>query len=562
MRLAPRHVVLALAVAFALGAAAALLRPFVHELWWQSQILDSGGPLDPAQAAYDVRHYALDVRVDPAARTIAGRATVTFAAVAPLARVVLDLDRRLDVARVEVDGRPAPFRHRRGRLRVDLAAPLAPGARGAVSVDYAGSPKVSAAPPWLDGFVWQTTADGSPWVALSTQVDGADLWFPVKDHPSDEPDEGMTIELTVPAGLVGLANGAKTGERANGDGTVTSFWRVHYPINAYLVTMNVAPYVAVEERYRGADGTLDLPMTFWALPEHARQARAMWRAAPAVLADFARRFGEFPFVDDKIAMVEAPLLGMEHQTLIAYGDDFVVDPSGIDETLVHELAHEWWGNAVSVADWDDFWIQEGFATYAEALWVETLRGAAAAGAYLEAKRPDIAHRQPLVAGRPRTAGEAYDDDIYVKAAWVLHSLRWQIGDDAFHELLRRFAAPPYRYATVTRDDLAALAEELAGAELDWFWARYLRRADVPTYTRARRGATTGAVATGSAAATESVCFAWDTPGFALALPVRVDGELVRLAMPGGRGCLDAPAGAVVEVDTAGRILAEPAADGG
>ncbi|MCM2270026.1 MAG: M1 family metallopeptidase, partial [Thermoanaerobaculia bacterium] len=437
MRFAPRHLLLALVVAFALGAAVALLRPWVERLWWQRQILDSGGPLAAEQAAYDVRRTELAVAIDPARRTVAGRAVVHVVAGAPLAELVLDLDRRMQVSAVAVGGRPAGHRHRGGKLRVALAPPLAAGERRAVAVDYAGAPKVSAQPPWIDGFVWERAADGSPWVAVSTQVDGADLWFPVKDHPSDEPEEGMAIELTVPAGLVGLANGAPTGERDNGDGTVTSSWRVAYPINPYLVTVNVGPYVAVEERYRGADGALDVPMTFWALREHEREARAMWRAAPAVLADFARRFGEFPFLADKIAMVEAPLLGMEHQTLIAYGDDFLVDASGIDETLVHELAHEWWGNAVSVGDWDDFWIQEGFATYAEALWVETLRGAAAARDYLEAKRGDVVNRWPLVAGRPRTAGEAYDDDIYVKAAWVLHSLRWQIGDDAMHALLRR-----------------------------------------------------------------------------------------------------------------------------
>jgi aminopeptidase N len=547
VRWRPRHLVVAIAVAFALGAAAALLRPHVYRLWWQSQILDSGGPLLPAQAAYDVRRYELAVAVDPAARTLSGRAVVHVVARAPLAELVLDLDRRMKVSHVAVDDRPTAFRHRRGTLRVALAPPLEPGARRAVSVEYAGSPKVSAAPPWLDGFVWETTAGGEPWVALSTQVDGADLWFPVKDHPSDEPEEGMTIELTVPAGLVGLSNGAPLGERANGDGTVTSSWRVHYPINPYLVTINVAPYVALEERYRGADGTLDLPMTFWALPEHAREARAMWRQAPAVLADFARRFGEFPFLDDKIAMVESPLLGMEHQTLIAYGDDFLVDASGIDETLVHELAHEWWGNAVSVGDWDDFWIHEGFATYAEALWVESLHGAAAAGDYLEAKRGEIANRHPLVAGRPRTAAEAYDDDLYVKGAWVLHSLRWQIGDAAMDELLRRFAAPPYRYGVVSHADLAALADEIAGARLDWFWQRYLRRAEVPTFRLSRRAAPLGGV---------EVCFAWDTPGFALALPLRVAGELRRLEMPDGKGCLELPVASHVEVDTAGRILAD------
>jgi aminopeptidase N len=550
--LRPRHVALAVGVAFALGAAVALLRPYVYELWWRSQILDSGGPLAPAQAAYDVRRYELAVTLDPPRRALSARAVVELVVVDPLGELVLDLDRRMRVGHLTLDGRPASFRHRGGRLRVALASAWAAGERHAVGVEYAGRPKVSAAPPWLDGFVWERTASGAPWIAVSTQIDGADLWLPVKDHPSDEPEEGVEIALTVPAGLVGLSNGAPLGETANGDGTVTSRWRVHYPINPYLLTVNVAPYVAIVERYRGADGTLDLPMTFWALPEHVPAARAMWHQAPAILAEFARRFGDFPFPDDKIAMVEAPLLGMEHQTLVAYGDDFVVDASGIDETLVHELAHEWWGNAISVDDWDDFWIQEGFATYAEALWVEALHDAAAGRDYLEAKRGDIDNRRPLVAGRPRTAGEAYDGDIYVKAAWVLHSLRWQIGDAAFAELLRRFAGAPYRYGLVSRQTLAALVDEIAGDRLDWFWDRYLRRAEVPTFERLRRSAPPGG-------GEPEVCFAWDTPGFALALPVRVGDELVRVEMPGGRGCL-AAGDAPVEVDTAGWVLAEPARD--
>ena len=550
MRLRPRHVGLGLLLAFALGATLALLWPTARAWWWRRQILDSGGPLAPAQAAYDVRRIELAVRVEPAAKAIAGRTVLHLEPLAPLAELELDLDRRMRVAGVAVDGRAALFAHRGGKLRVPLAPPWPAGGRRAVTVEYAGRPKESAAPPWLDGFVWEATASGAPWVALSTQVDGADLWFPVKDHPSDEPDEGMAIELTVPAGLVGLSNGAQLGERTNGDGTVTSSWAVHYPINSYLVTVNVAPYVAVVERYRGADGTLDVPMTFWALPEHEREARAMWREAPEILAAFARLFGEFPFLDDKIAMVEAPLLGMEHQTLVAYGDDFLVDPSGIDETLVHELAHEWWGNAVSVDDWDDFWIHEGFATYAEALYVEARDGAPAGHDYLEAKRELVENRRPLVAGRSRTAGEAYDDDLYLKAAWVLHSLRWQLGDAAFFELVRRFAAPPHRYGLVSRATLAALADEVAGGELAWFWQRYLERAEPPRWRMTRRAAVAG----------DEVCFGWDDGRFALALPVRVGGELRRVEMPPGGTCIAVATGTEVEVVTAGRILAAPAAD--
>jgi len=542
-------VALGLVVAFALGALVALALPWARGVWRRSQILDSGGPLIAEQAAYDVRRYELEIRLEPRRRAIAGAATITAAALAPLDELWLDLDRRLHVSSVAVDGRATTYRHRHGRLVVALAPPWSRGERHRVRIDYAGRPKVSPEPPWLDGFVWETSASGAPWIAVSTEIDGADIWLPVKDHPSDEPEEGASVELRVPAGLVGLSNGRLVERRTDADGGETSRWEVHYPINNYLLTVNAGEYAPIEERYHGADGTLDVPMTFWALPEHRVAARAMWRTAPGILASMARRYGEFPFLDDKIAMVDAPLVGMEHQTLIAYGDDFRIDDSGIDETLVHELAHEWWGNAVSAADWDDFWLQEGFATYAEALYVEDRDGEAAGRAYLETKRDEIANLRPLVTGRPRTAGEAYDDDIYVKGAWVLQSLRWTIGDAPFFDVLRHFAAPPYLYGLVTHDDLARLVGERAGRDLDGFWNRYLRRADPPAYRVERR------------AGDGEVCLAWDDPAFEVPLPVEIDGELRRIELPGGRGCFPLAPDAPVEVITAGRLLAVPAADG-
>jgi aminopeptidase N len=293
-------------------------------------------------------------------------------------------------------------------------------------------------------------------------------------------------------------------------------------------------------------------MTLYALPEHLPLARAMWRGAPEILAVFARRFGEFPFLDDKIAVVDAPMSGMEHQTLIAYGDDFLPDDSGIDETLVHELAHEWWGNKISVKEWDDFWIQEGFATYAEALFVEAKFDAARSRAYVERMRFDLENREPLVAGRPRTAAEAYSADVYYKGAWILHTLRWQLGDEAFFRVLRLFADdPPGACRLVDSAELARRVAAESGEPLGWFWQRYLRTAAPPRYSLSRvAGATSGAA---------TIELAWDDPRFELALPVEVAGELRRVAMPGGRARLTVGAGVPVEVVPYGRVLAEPAA---
>lgn len=553
--LTTRRLLIWLSSAFALGALAAVALYVGHVLWLQAQVLDSGGPLRPLQAAYDVRRYDLVFAVEPERRFLSGRGTASVVALAALETFEIQLDDRLTIDRVAVDDAPVAFEHDDGLVTVALAPAWRKGERHAVEVRYAGRPKVSVEPPWLDGFVWGKTASGAPWIAVTVEGDGADDWWPAKDHPSDEPDEGVSVELTVPAGLVGLSNGRRISERVNTDGTLTTLWQSRYPINNYLVTINAAPYVELVERYRGADGTLDVPMTFYSLPEHVPLARAMWRGAPAILAAFARRFGEFPFLDDKIAAVDAPMSGMEHQTLIAYGDDFLPDDSGVDETLVHELAHEWWGNKISVKDWDDFWIQEGFATYAEVLWVEEAFDTARAREYLERLRVDIENAAPLVAGHPRTSAEAYSLDVYYKGAWVLQTLRWQLGDEIFFRVLRRFADDPDdprgACRLVDSADLARLVEQESRIDLAWFWQRYLREAAPPKYSMSRSSSAAGAG--------DEIALAWDDPRFELALPVEVAGELRRVEMPGGRARFRVAAGATVEVAARGRVLADEAA---
>jgi len=550
-----RHLALRLLVAvllaFALGGLVALGVRWGREAWLRAQILDSGGELDPLQAAYDVRRYELELALDPERRSISGSSLAVVVATAPLDTLLLDLDHRLAVSAVEVDGVPAAFERPRDRIAVALDPNWSEGGRHEVRVVYAGRPKIAALPPWIDGFVWDRTRSGAPWVGVTLESDGADDFRPVKDHPSDEPEEGAAIELTVPRGLVGLANGRRVDERTNPDGSTTSRWEVSYPINNYLLTVAAGPYVPVVERYRGADGALDVPMTYWALPEHLGAARRLWREAPGALAIFAGAFGEFPFLADKVGAVEAPFDGMENQTLVAVAAVDGPDESGIYETLVHELAHEWWGNKVTARDWDDFWIHEGFSTFAEALYVERRFGAKRARRYLEAQRAEIENAEPLVAGRPRTAAEAYSNDLYFKGAWVLVSLRWRIGDDAFFRLLRRFAGEPGVCRLVDSAELAALAGEECGCDLAAFWERYLRRAEPPRYTFERRPAA-------GDPERDEVRLAWDDPALDLPFPLRVDGKLERLEPERGEATRTVSRGARVGVDTAGRLLAEPA----
>ncbi len=545
----PKWVVIAVAVG---GGGLVLVLAGLLALGWyvKNQMLDSGGALSAAQAAYDVRHYRIEVGVDPPSRTIEGVTTVTVEAIAPLSVFELDLDSRLTVRSVRCDGWVVEFSHEDGVIVVDLADSWSAGERHEVEVAYGGAPKVALRAPWIDGFVWAKAPSGAPWIGVTGQGDGGDNWWPCKDHPSDEPDEGMTILLTVPDDLVGLSNGRKVGESDNGDGTVTTEWVVSYPINNYLVTLNIAPYVAVEAPYRGVDGTLDETLVFWAVPEFEDRARAMWLQMPKILEVLGKRFGEYPFFEDKMWVAHAPYLGMEHQTLVAYGAEFTDNAYGFDELLLHEVAHEWWGNKVTASDWADFWLHEGFATYAEAVYVLDTLGEGRYLDYMSMLRGRIRNQTPLVQGEDLTSAGAYSGDIYVKGAWVLHSLRWLLGDEDFWEVLWRFANDErFAYGLVANEDLFALVAEVSGRDdLGWFWQRYLFEAKEPRCSIERA----------AAGDHDLIRLRWHDPSFEMPLPVQVGEVIGRVDMWGGEGSLEVARGATVIVDPEGRVLASPA----
>jgi aminopeptidase N len=397
--------------------------------------------------------------------------------------------------------------------------------------------------------VWSETPSGAPWIGVTGQGDGGDNWWPCKDHPSDEPDEGMDIALTVPSDLVGLSNGRLIEEVDNGNGTTTTRWRVSYPINNYLVTVNIAPYVRIEERYHGIDGSLDEPLVFWSIPEYEQYARTMWRQMPRILEVLGRRFGEYPFFEDKFSVAHAPYYGMEHQTLVAYGALFTDNAYGFDDLLLHEVAHEWWGNKVTVSDWAHFWIQEGFATYAEALYVLDTLGDSRYLEYMARLRQRVDNRRPLIRGENMTSAGAYSGDIYFKGAWVLHSLRWLIGDDDFFEVIWRFSNDPeFAYGLVSSDDFIGLVHEVSGRDIEWFWERYLYRAEEPKWRLKRR----------LEGDRERVTVSWDDPAFEMPLPMTVGGEERRLEMAGGSASFLVDPGTPLEIDAGGRVLASPA----
>jgi aminopeptidase N len=525
-------------------------------------IYDSGGPLLPEQGTFDVTYYELDLVVTPADSSIRGSAATHARILSPARHLVLDLDTLLSVSRVLAveDGAPLEWERRAGRLWIDLGRTRSAGVDVGVRIEYGGRPRIAPHAPWDGGFVWSRTAGGEPWIATAVQGEGPDVWWPAKDHVSDKPDS-MAIRITVPQPLVVATNGRLRRVEDHADGTRTYHWFVSTPISAYNVALNVAPYRTIETRYRSVAGD-EFPVQFFVLPEDEARGEAFFPEILEHLAFFEELLGPYPFRADKYGVAQTPHLGMEHQTIIAYGARF--DPGamtggrdwGFDALHHHELAHEWWGNLVTNVDWRDMWLHEGFATYMQALYAERLGGASRYQAHLAADRRGISNRAAVAPRESRTAGEIYFDsgsDIYSKGSWILHTLRWLVGDEDFFSILRRFAYPDpllervtdgsqVRFATT--DDLLALAEAISGRRLGWFFEIYLRQPDLPTLRAHRNGGV--------------VRLSWDSPGglpFPMPVEIDVDGERRLVEVPSGTYAeVEVPARARVAVDPDARIL--------
>lgn len=510
---------------------AALLAVVVVPLAAQERNV-SGGPLRPDQACYDVQRYALRVHVDPAQKRIDGVLTMQARRVAEGARIALDLDPSLAIGSVKVDGVPVEVERAGGRFTVPVAAAV--GAPFAVEVAYGGVPREARNPPWDGGFTWSATKDGKPWIATSCQGEGADLWWPCKDHPSDKPD-GFELWCTIPDGLVCASNGVQQGEpsRDAKARTVTWRWRTDLPIANYNIALNIAPYVELADTFDCIDGT-KMPVRFFVLPESRKRAKACMPQFLDHIRCFEELLGPYPFRREKYGLAETPHLGMEHQTIIAYGNGFRDEQ--YDWLHNHELAHEWWGNLVTCRDWKDMWIHEGFGTYMQPLYRERRFGRKAYDDEIAKYR--TMNRSPIAPREVRNSHEIYfagggGNDIYYKGSAVLHQLRWQMGDERFFSFLRRMCyrdeaaakavdGSPVRF--VDTDDVVKLASEVAGEDLGWFFEVYVRQPALPKLVEQRDGAT--------------LRLSWQVPGelpFALAVPVRLGNEDVRVEMPGGKG---------------------------
>jgi len=432
---------------------------------------------------YDVQAYDLELAVRPNTKTLEGVVRVTGTVTAEsLESFVLDLEDLHEVLGVKAaNGTPLSFRHEDHALSITFAEPVPRGGEVEARIHYRGQPRGGS----FDGFHWARSGEGKPWINTSCQGIGAHYWYPCKAsyfHPDDKP-ERVSMAITCPADLVGVSNGRliETVEGApewlqpaESGAWKTYRWRHDYPLETYSVTLNVGPYVSVTDELALPGLDQAVPFVYYVLPENAEKAALQFQQVPELLKIFSEAFGPYPFPDSKFALVETNFWGMEHSTAIAYGSSYpawceekgIRDPHAdrnkwFDYILVHEVAHEWWGNSVSAEDWGHFWIHEGMGSYAEGVYVEMTRGREAADAYFV----EVAKRVPrtgdrLYRGDHPDAGEAYDALLYDKGSVVMNAARHYIDNDpTWWRVLRTFQSK-FRYGNATSEDFRdVLAQE-------------------------------------------------------------------------------------------------------
>lgn len=446
----------------------------------QSQNLRSGGKLKPEQAIMDIRHYTVVLDVDPEQETIDGYTEIDLVLIEKTNTFLFDLWHGLTVKQVWVNGKTMLFKHGEDDLLyINPTIPAVPG-RHKVKIAYGGKPGVAERAPWIGGFQWEKDKAGNPWISVSCQGEGAKIYFPCKDHPSDEPNEGADMIITVPKGLVVAAPGLlqKATHKKNKS---TYHWKTNYTISNYCIVFNAAKYKVAKRVYTTVDGNT-VPMEYYVLEQNVAMAEKLLDLFEQSARILEKYFGEYPWVKERIAASETPHLGMEHQTNIAYGNKYKFTKlagKDFDWLLHHEFGHEWWANKVTNRDWAHMWIQEGICVFGDAMATRDLAGENAYLKRMQETARNIQGKMPVVQGEEVDSDQAYQGDIYGKGAFFMHTLRYIMGDDVFFPTLKKLAtAPEYTYHnTVTTANVEQLFSNAHGKSLELVFKLFLYTTD-------------------------------------------------------------------------------------
>ncbi|MGN6509161.1 MAG: M1 family metallopeptidase [Chitinophaga sp.] len=445
------------------------------------------GTLSAERSWWDVTFYDLSVSIHPSARSIEGVNVIRYRVLKPAQRMQIDLQTPLVLDKAVQNGQELAFTKDGNAWFITLQAEQPLNSQQELTLTYHGVPREAKHAPWDGGLVWTKDSLGRPWIATACQGLGASVWWPNKDHQSEEPDS-MRLRVTVPEGLTNVSNGRLLGVSENTDSTVTSTWYISNPINNYDVALNIGHYAHFSDRYQGEEGPLDLD--YWVLDYNLPRARAHFEVVKPMMGCFERWFGPYPFYKDGYKLVETPHLGMEHQSAVAYGNQYKMGYRGSDLSgsgwglkwdfiIVHESGHEWFGNNITTKDIADMWVHESFTNYSETIFTECQYGKDAANAYVQGIRKRIANDIPIIG--PYGVNREGSGDMYYKGSNMLHTIRQLIGnDDTFRKILRGLNKTFY-HQTVTSTQVEQYINRISGKNFDKVFDQYLRHSQPPVF---------------------------------------------------------------------------------
>lgn len=441
------------------------------------------GGLRFERTCFDVQKYDLDIMVNVEAKSIQGYNKISFNVVQETQRIQLDLFENMLIDSIVYQNNQLKYERIDDAVFVDFPKKLEIQSEHFVLFYYHGIPKAAKNAPWDGGFVWKTDRNGKPFVGVAVQGTGASLWYPVKDHQSDEPDLGASLKVAVPDGLMNVSNGRFLGFKKLKNGFTRWDWEVKSPINNYNITINIADYVHIHDRL----GELDLD--YYVLSYNKEKAQKHFEEVKPMLRCFESKFGTYPFAKDSYKLVETPYLGMEHQSAIAYGNQYKKgylgsDSSGtgvgmyFDYITIHETGHEWFGNSVTSMDIADMWIHESFTTYTESVFVECELGYDKAQKYINGQKSMVQNRKPVI-GQFGVNFKTGNSDMYYKGALMLNTIRHIINnDDLWWEMLKEYSEN-FRLKIIETKDVVTFFNQKSGLHLTPVFEQYLQFKSLP-----------------------------------------------------------------------------------
>ena len=466
------------------GVLSAISQPFSRE--------DSlRGDLSLMRTCYDVTFYDLFVMVDHQEKSLEKSYNIIhFTVVSDFNKMQIDLALNMEVLLIQFEGIELEYSREFDAVYIDFPRVLKKSEHANVKIWYSGYPKEAVNAPWDGGFTWEKDDNGNPWVGVSCQGLGASVWWPCKDHQSDEPDSmRITCSARYPSKII--SNGDLRKDTTVWDQYFNSFvnvseWFVSYPINNYNVTLNIGDYVNFSELYISKKDTLR--MDYYVLSDNLVKAKEHFKQVKPMMECFEKYFGVYPFWNDGYALVETPYLGMEHQSAIAYGHDYLpgyhgntrfIDELNFDFIIIHESGHEWWGNSITTNDIADMWVHEGFCTYSEVLYVECMYGYDAMLSYINSKKESVRNDKPVIG--PYHVNVEGSSDMYNKGSLMLHTLRSLIDDDEMWFEIIKGIANDFKYKTVDGQEIINYINEKSGKDFTYFFNQYLKNKEIPNF---------------------------------------------------------------------------------